>query len=65
MAQAYAAAYANAQAEAFAAVSVEAVLPATYINENGIYDTISFGPEAAAGASSCLAASCSTNVVPD
>ena len=45
-AEAYANAYASAQAEAWAETAVAAILPATYVNENGIYDTISFGPEA-------------------
>ena len=45
-ADAYADAYAVAQANAWAETTVAAILPATYINENGIYDTISFGPEA-------------------
>jgi hypothetical protein len=45
-ANAYAEAYASAQADAWAETSVAAILPATYVNENGIYDTISFGPEA-------------------
>ena len=45
-ASAYAEAYAEAQAEAWAETSIAVVLPATYVNENGIYDTISFGPDA-------------------
>lgn len=45
-ADAYATAYAEAQAEAWAETSILAVLPATYVNENGILDTISFGPDA-------------------
>ncbi len=57
-AQAYAGAYAEAQAEAWAATLVAAILPATYVNENGIYDTISFGPEAAAIAGGDVAVSC-------
>jgi len=45
-ANAYATAYAEAQAEAWAGTSVAAILPATYVNENGIIDTINFGPDA-------------------
>ena len=45
-AEAYAQAYAEAQAQAWAEASVAAILPATYVNENGIYDTIEFGAEA-------------------
>ena len=45
-AEAYALAYATAQAEAWAETAVAAILPVTYVNENGIYDTINFGPDA-------------------
>lgn len=45
-ADAYATAYAEAQAEAWAETYVAAILPATYVNENGILDTINFGPDA-------------------
>jgi hypothetical protein len=63
-AQAYAAAYAQAQATAFAGVYVEAYLPVTYINENGIYDTISFGPEAEAYAAGAVEVSCQVHDEP-
>lgn len=42
---AYAYAYAEAQATAFAAVNIEVGLPVLYKNENGIYDTVVFGPD--------------------
>ena len=45
-AEAYASAFATAQAEAWAETAVAAILPVTYVNENGIYDTINFGPDA-------------------
>ena len=61
-ASAYAEAYASAQAEAWAETSVEAILPATYVNENGIYDTISFGPEASWIAGGEAQVSCSVSV---
>lgn len=61
-ASAYAQAYASAQAEAWASTSVAAVLPATYVNENGIYDTISFGPEASWIAGGDAQVSCEAEV---
>ena len=64
-ASAYAHAYAEAQASAFAGVIVEAYLPATYINENGIYDTISFGPDAQALALAALGVSCEVTEEPN
>jgi hypothetical protein len=42
---AYAYAYAEAQATALAAVEVEVGLPVMYKNENGIEDTVIFGPD--------------------
>ena len=44
-AEAYAEAFANARAEAMAGVEIEVTYPVLYKNENGIYDTIDFGPE--------------------
>jgi hypothetical protein len=43
---AYAKAWANATANAWAKTSILAVLPVTYVNENGIVDTILWGPDA-------------------
>ena len=45
-AEAYANAWADAQASAWAETSILAVLPVTYVNENGIVDTILWGPDA-------------------
>lgn len=45
-AEAYANAWANATANAWAQTSILAVLPVTYVNENGIVDTILWGPDA-------------------
>lgn len=42
---AYAYAYAEAQATALALVEIEVGLPVLYKNENGIYDTVVFGPD--------------------
>jgi len=64
-AEAFAYAYAEAHAEAFAQADVEVYLPATYINENGIYDTISFGPEADWAASVGIGWSCDVPEEPE
>lgn len=44
-AEAYAYAYAEAQATALSAVVIEVGLPVLYKNENGIHDTVIFGPD--------------------
>lgn len=54
----YAAAFAQAQASALAEVQVEAYLPVHYKNENGINDTIDFGPEGAVWANAALSVNC-------
>ena len=64
-ASAYAQAYAESQASAMAGVSVEAYLPAYYKNENGIYDTIDFGPNAEAYAEAVMLVSCDVPQAPD
>jgi hypothetical protein len=64
-AAAFAYAYAEGHAEAFANADVEVYLPATYINENGIYDTISFGPEADFAASVGIDWSCDVPEEPE
>jgi len=61
-ASAYAEAYAEAQAAAWAGTSIAVVLPATYVNENGIYDTISFGPDAEWTAGGDAQVSCEAEV---
>jgi len=62
---AYAAAFAEAQASAFAGVTVEAYLPAYYKNENGIYDTIDFGPNAEVYAEAVMQLNCEVPEDPD
>lgn len=64
-AEAFAYAYAEAHAEAFANADVEVYLPATYINENGIEDTISFGPDADWAASVGIGWSCDVPEEPE
>jgi hypothetical protein len=64
-AQAYATAWTEAYASSMAEVSVSALMPATYINENGIYDTISFGPGTSVSTSSSLEVSCQVPEPPD
>lgn len=65
-AEAYAAAFANAKARAMAEVEVEVTYPVLYKNENGIYDTIDFGPEELANLGQpYMAVSCAVNEVPE
>jgi hypothetical protein len=64
-ASAYAEAYAEAQASALAEVYVEAYMPAYYKNENGINDTIDFGPSAEAYAEAIMLLNCDVPEDPD
>jgi hypothetical protein len=65
-AEAYAEAFANARAEAMAGVEIEVTYPVLYRNENGIYDTIDFGPEELTDLGQPYATvSCAVNEVPE
>lgn len=64
-AEGLAVAYSEAQASALSGAGVRAYLPVTYINENGIYDTISFGPDADWFANAAAEVSCTVPEEPE
>lgn len=65
-AEAYAQAFANATADTMAGVEIEVIYPVLYKNENGIYDTIDFGPEALTDMGQPYAnVTCTVNEVPE
>lgn len=64
-AQALATTWTEAYASSIAEVSVSAVMPATYINENGILDTISFGPGTSVSTFGSLEVNCAVPEPPE